>query len=137
MKKTLAILSLGALFAVATAQAQVDIYITGSTAFRANAYRSIRALFQNATNSVLLSQNPADPASGQNQVTWSGRITNAFGSQTVTVRASYSGSVAGIQALAQNTSQTYLLNATAGDATTINHQADLAFSDVFQTRTVY
>jgi hypothetical protein len=137
MKKTLALLSLGALFAAASAQAQVDLYITGSTAFRANAYRSIRLLFQNATNSVLISQNPADPASGQNQVTWSGRITNLFGSQTVTVRASYSGSVAGIQALAQNTSQTYLLNATPGDTATVSHQADLAFSDVFQTSTIF
>lgn len=134
MKKTLAILALGGLFAAATAQAQVDIYITGSTAFRANAYRSIRSLF--TTRGSLTSQNPADPASGANQVTWTGTLTN-FGAQTVTIRASYSGSVAGVQALAQNTSQAYLVNSTPGDTNLVTHQADLAFSDVFQATTVF
>jgi hypothetical protein len=134
MKKTLAFLALGGLFAATTAQAQVDVYLTGSTAFRANAYRSIRALFTG--HGTLTSQNPADPASGANQVTWSGTLTN-FGAQTVTIRASYSGSVAGIQALAQNTSQNYLVSATPGDTNLVSHQADLAFSDVFQSTTVF
>jgi ABC-type phosphate transport system substrate-binding protein len=133
MKTTLKLLALGVTFAAASLQAQVDLYVTGSTAFRANAYRSIRALY----GANLASQNPADPASSQNQVTWSGTIPSLFGGQTVTIHASYSGSVAGIQALVQNTSQNYLQSSTPGVATIVSHQADLAFSDVFQTSTIY
>ena len=81
MKKHLALLAFCGLFAATTAHAQVDIYITGSTAFRANAYNSIRQVF--VKNGSLASQNPGDPASSANQVTWSGTITNLFGNQTV------------------------------------------------------
>ena len=133
MKKTSVLLALGGLFAATAVQAQVDLYITGSTAFRANAYRSIRALY--AGN--LTSQNPADPASGANQVTWSGTIPGIFGGQTVTIHASYSGSAAGVQALTQNTSQNYLSSSTPGQTNLVSHQADLAFSDVFQSSTVF
>jgi hypothetical protein len=133
MKKTLALLTLGGLVAASTVQAQVDVYVTGSTAFRANAYRSIRALY----GANLSSQNPADPASGANQVTWSGTVPGLFGGQTVTIRASYSGSAAGVQALVQNTSQNYLSSSTPGVTNLVSHQADLAFSDVFQSGTVF
>jgi hypothetical protein len=88
MKQILALITFSGLFAAATAQAQVDIYITGSTAFRANTYRSIRAIY----GGNLTGQNPADPgASGSNSVTWAGTIPALFGGQTVTVRAAYSG----------------------------------------------
>jgi hypothetical protein len=133
MKKTLILLALSGLFAASTVQAQVDIYITGSTAFRANAYRSIRALY----GANLTGQNPADPASSANIVTWSGTIPALFGGQTVTVHASYSGSAAGVQALVQNTSQNYLTSASAGVTNLTSHQADLAFSDVFQATTLF
>lgn len=132
MKKTIATLILGGLFA-ASLQADVNIHITGSTAFRANAYRAIRALY----GAGLVSQNPADPASGKNQVTWTGTITNLFGSQTVNIYASYSGSVGGIQALTENISQTFLSSATNGSTNTFTAPAELAFSDCFQASTAY
>jgi hypothetical protein len=136
MKRKLFFPALGALMMAATANAQVDLYITGSTAFRANAYRSIRAIY----GANLSNQNPADGggnASGSNIVTWSGTIPALYGSQVVTVHASYSGSAAGVQALTQNTTQTYYSTATPGDGTTASHQADLAFSDVFQASTAF
>jgi hypothetical protein len=139
MKKLLACLTLGGLFTAATVQAQIDFYITGSTAFRANAYRSIRIMYVNQ-GGALTGQNPADGggnASGSNIVTFAGTMPTSFGSQTVTIHASYSGSAAGVQALAQNINVLYYATATAGDGTTVSHMADLAFSDVFQSSTAY
>src|SRR4029077_15067310 len=85
----------------------------------------------------LASQNPADPSPNANQVTWSGTIPGLFGGQTVTIRASYSGSAAGVQALAQNTSQSYFSSSTPGVTNLVSHQADLALSYVFQVTTVF
>ena len=134
MKQILALITLGGLLAAATAQAQVDIYITGSTAFRANTYRSVRLIY----GGNLTGQNPADPnGSGSNSVTWAGTIPALFGGQTVTVRATYSGSAAGIQALTANSSLTFLSSSTAGDTSTTTHTADLALSDVFQSSTLF
>jgi len=133
MKKLLTILAAGGLMAAATVQAQVDIYITGSTAFRANSYRSIRAIY----GANLTSQNPAHDASAQNQVTFQGTIPSLFGGQTVTIRTGHNGSAAGIQTVAQNLSINFRTSATAGDTNMMSHQADLAFSDVFQTTTTF
>jgi hypothetical protein len=139
MKKLLTLLTLGALVTAGTVQAQIDFYITGSTAFRANTYRSIRAMYVSQGGS-LTGQNPADGggnASGSNVVTWAGTMPTSFGSQVVTIHASYSGSAAGVQALVQNLSLTFYASATAGNGTVASHQADLALSDVFQTSTAY
>lgn len=113
------------------AQAQVEIRITGSTAFRATTYAAIRNLY----GANLTGQNPAHDASGKNQVTWAGTIPALFGAQTVTVRASYSGSVEGIQSLVLGNNETFLASATAGDTNTVAGPADIAFSDVFQSTT--
>src|SRR5258706_7779799 len=135
MRNIAKLLLLGGLFAAAAAQAQVDFYITGSTAFRANAYRSVRALY----GANLVNQNPANSGttSGSNIVTFTGTLPGLFGAQIVTVHTSYSGSAAGIQALVQNTTQTYLASGVAGDPTVVSHQADLGFSDVFQSTTAF
>jgi hypothetical protein len=138
MKKLLTIVTLGGLFTAGTAQAQINFYITGATAFRANAYRSIRAMYVNQ-GGALTAQNPADPgASSANMVTFAGTMPNSYGSQVVTIRCSYSGSAAGVQALVQNPNLTFLANASpVGDTNTMTSQADLAFSDVFQSSTPY
>jgi len=137
MKKLLTMLAAGGLMAAATVQAQVDIYITGSTAFRANAYRSIRLLYGGPGSPTLTSQNPAHDSSGQNQVTFQGTMPAVFGGQTVTIRTSYSGSAAGVQALVQNLNLNFRTSATPGDTNLTAHQADLAFSDVFQATTAF
>lgn len=139
MKKLLTLMTLGGLLTASTLQAQVEFYITGATAFRANAYRSIRAMFGNQ-GGTLTGQNPADNggnASGSNIVTFVGTMPNLYRAQTVTIRASYSGSIQGMQALVQNLNSIYYANGTAGNGSTISHQADLAFSDVFQSSGPY
>jgi hypothetical protein len=139
MKHLLTFVTLGGLLTAATAHAQIDFYLTGSTAFRANTYRSIRAMYGNQ-GGALTGQNPADGggnASGSNIVTFAGTMPTSFGSQVVTIHCSYSGSAAGIQALAQNTFGTFYGSATAGDGTTSSHTSDLALSDVFQSSTAY
>jgi hypothetical protein len=132
MKHIAKLLLLGGLLAAIPASAQVDIYITGSTAFRANAYRSIRVLYGGSPT-----QNPAHDASGNNQVTFSGTIPSVFGAQTVTIRTAYNGSAAGIQTLVQNQNLSFLSSSTAGDTNLVTHQADLAFSDIFQAATAF
>ena len=112
-------------------QAQVEIRITGSTAFRATTYAAIRNLY----GANLTGQNPAPDASGKNQVTFAGTIPALFGAQTVTVRTSYSGSVEGIQSLVLGNNETFLASPNAGDVTTVSGPADIAFSDVFQSTT--
>ena len=133
IKLTLTALT-GALL-VTTAPAQVEINISGAVAFRDTSYRAIRSIFNNPTNGTLLSQNPADGPGTANQlkVTWSGRITNLFGSQIVTVRAFYNGANAGIQDLAQDRNVAFLVSSTPGDTNlTSGVKSDIAYSSVFQ-----
>lgn len=138
IKLTLTALA-GALL-VASAPAQVEINISGAVAFRDTSYRSIRSLFLNATNGTLISQNPADGPGTPNQlkVTWTGRITNLFGGQTVTVRAYYNGANAGIQDLTQDRNVAFLASSTPGDTNlTSGLKADIAYSSVFQASTAF
>ena len=93
MKRLLTLLTLGGLFTASTLQAQVELYITGATAFRANAYRSIRLMY----GANLTAQNPAHDASSQNQVTFCGTLPSPYGAQTVTIRTSYNGSIEGFR----------------------------------------
>jgi hypothetical protein len=115
-------------------QAQVNIYITGSTAFRASMFRAITNLY----GANLQNENPGGPTannSGANQVTYGGLMSGVFGGQQVTIYTSMSGSVGGVQTVAQNLTVPYNNSPTNGDATTVNHTADLTFSDVYQAAT--
>lgn len=117
------------------AQAQVDINISGAVAFRDTSYRAIRALY----GANLGSENPDTPGNPQTstRVTWTGQITNLFGSQTVTIRANYNGAVAGIQDLVQNRNVSYRNFSTPGDTNLINLPSDLAYGSVFQASTAF
>lgn len=131
----LALLAASSVLLAASAHAQVEINISGAVAFRDTAYRAIRALY----GANLTSQNPADAPATPNQlkVVWTGTIPELFGAQTVTVRAFYNGAVAGIQDLTQNRPVNLLSSSTPGDTNTVNLQADIAFSSVFQRSTPY
>jgi hypothetical protein len=120
---------------VASAEAQVEIRISGAVAFRDTAYRAIRSVY----GANLASQNPADGPNTPSQlkVTWSGTIPSLFGAQNVTIRAYYNGAVAGVQDLTQNRNVSYLASATPGETNTVNYQSDLAFSSVFQASTAF
>jgi hypothetical protein len=133
--KIILTLASGLLLAVASAQAQVEIRISGAVAFRDTAYRSIRALY----GANLASQNPADAPATPNElkVTWTGTIPSLFAAQTVTIRAFYNGANAGIQDLTQNRNVSFLSSSTPGDTNTVNFQSDLAFSSVFQQSTPF
>src|SRR5262245_1280414 len=132
MKKPFLIVAVG-LLGVAVTQAQpVEITVTGATAFRANAYTAIRGLFNAG-----FAQNPtAGDPSLSNRVTWTGTMPT-FGVRPVTVKASYSGSTAGIQSLTANANVTFLSSSTPGTFTTVNQTADFAFSDVFQASSAF
>jgi hypothetical protein len=136
MKKILTLAVFGGLLAATTLQAQVSIYVCGSTAFRSNAYRAIRSMFDGG---VPTSQNTAGSAnnSGAGQMTFQGTITPLFGGQTVTIYCDWTGSVQGIHSLTASPGDSlpFLASATQGDTTIVNHTADLAFSDVFQLST--
>lgn len=129
MKKLLLIAALGGLFAATVAQAQVSVYVCGSTAFRANAYRAIGSMFD---SSPAVQINAQGKGSGASLMTFQGKITGLYGSQTVTIYADWTGSAQGIHSLTAGDILTFLTVPTDGDTNTFTHAADLAFSDVFQ-----
>ena len=134
MKKIMLIAALGGLFAATAAQAQTAIYICGSTAFRSNAYRAIKAMFDGGNPAV----NAQGKGSGAGMMTFQGTIASLFGGNTVTIYCDWTGSAQGVHSLTANPgdSLTFLQNASPdGDTTTTTHTADLAFSDVFQATT--
>lgn len=126
-----------ATFVAGRAAAQVEINLSGAVAFRDTAYFAIRSLF----GSELVSQNPADgpTASTQLKINWTGRLTNLFGNQTVTVRAFYNGAVAGVQDLTQNRDVAFLASTNPGTTNLVGagFKSDIAFSSVFQQSTEF
>lgn len=106
--RTLALISIS-LAASLAARAQVEIRLTGSTAFRAAAYRSLSRMFDGG-NPVVVADN-ADPTKA-GKVTLVGTMTKpAYNLGSVVVRASYSGSVAGCQAIRFDENVSFLNNA--------------------------
>lgn len=102
--------------------AQVELTITGSTAFRSVAQDRVPALFDAGYTTTL---------SNSNIRTYSGTMSAAIpalGSTPVTVRMSFSGSAAGMQAVKNSTPV-----GTADPVTSANNNKvpDVAFSDVF------
>lgn len=123
MKKIILALSAATVFAT-VADAQVQLTITGSTAFRSIVLDRIPTLFD--TNSM--SANISDP--NKNQYYFSGTISNlipTLGNQPITIRTSFSGSGSGMTAVKNGTLQP-CINL---DGSITNLAADLAFSDVY------
>ena len=136
MKKILALAALGGLLGAASVQAQTaDIYITGSSAFRANVYDSVKALY-----STLTSENAGSLAvsSGNSRWTMSGQMSSLFGSRTIIVHANFNGSVQGVHGLYDSTDKSiFLKNATASDIVLVTNTATCIFSDVDSSSTAY
>ncbi len=130
MKKILTIAALGGLFAAGTLQAQVNIYIAGSTAFRANVFRTIEASLDTG-----YTVNPANAGTGTGVLTFQGTMNSLFGGQTVTVYCSYNGSVQGLGDLNNNTAVTFT-NATPGGAAVVA-VPNITFSDVDKISTLW
>ena len=131
MKNILTMAILGGLFAASTLQAQVNIYIAGSTAFRGNAFRAIKAAFDGNTWTTVV---PASASTSTGVYTAQGTMTSLFGAQTVTIYCSFNGSVQGLNDLKNNTSITFT-NATAGGAA-VSAVPTITFSDVDASSTL-
>ena len=133
--KAIALAVAGLGFATAT-QAQVTIKLTGSTAFRAETFNSIVALY----GGNLTTKTPANATTSSSTVTYVGTIPALYGGQTVTLKTAFSGSVEGIVNLvgaanpAGVTQPTYLNADGSTDSVT---DADFALSDVYQNTTDY
>src|ERR1700722_6045434 len=122
--KPILLTAIGLLLAGAV-QAQVNIYITGATAFRSQSYAIFRSIYDSG-----FSQNPAvnivsgaDKSANSNLVTWTGTITSLFPGQSVTIYANYNGAVAGIQNLTEGTSATFLTTNVGNYSTLVTNTA--------------
>ncbi len=135
--KTIALGLLATVAAAPSLLADVNIYLTGSTAFRSAVITTVAAMYDagatvNADNS---------PASKANHATYSGTMTALYGGQIVNVYMSWSGSVEGVQAVTAGANQSFLpvgnvLNTTNNNYS-VSTPADFALSDVFQSTTPY
>jgi hypothetical protein len=130
MKKALTLTILGGLLTSAAVNAQVNIHIAGSTAFRANAFRAIRAAFDGGAPATM---NPASATTGTSTVTFSGTMSNLYGSQTVTVYCAYDGSVRGLADLT-GANVSFLQ---ASGTNTVSAKVDITFSDVDKAATLF
>src|SRR5579859_7786457 len=92
----------------AAAQADVTVYLTGSTAARNAVYAAIHgSMFSGAFKEVTYGNSTASKC---NQMLWSGPVTGISG--TTTIKAAWSGSVGGIASVALATNSTSFPNST-------------------------
>ena len=135
---------------VSTSQLQAtDVFITGSTAFRANAWAACQKMFSGGSPSITQVADTAGVAggttdsyaSGKNYVwTMSGAPASALTniSDTLTIHANFTGSVQGIKSVEQ-AQKLLFLDASGVDtiAHVITNTPTIAFSDVFSASTAY
>lgn len=140
MKRTLLLTLTAGLLGATSLMADTDLYITGSTAFRAQVYSACTNLFQTGTLTLHTgtAATGGDSKTGASAAQWvmSGTpitsITNVTG--TFTVHALFTGSVQGMQTVETSTKLLFL----AKDGTTIlTNTPTIAFSDVSSTSTPY
>ncbi len=112
MKKTLLLtLALGLAGAPSLVASNVDVYITGSTAFRANCYTACQKLFVGGAPNVYYADaahNGADSGWTSSTAAWAmtgtpiSALTNLAGN-TLTIHGNFTGSIQGLQTTEQNT----------------------------------
>ncbi|RYG64010.1 hypothetical protein EON80_20060, partial [bacterium] len=138
MKITLALLSLAA----ATSAFAAEIHITGATAFRASAIKTIAASYSPG----FLASYSNGTLQTANQVVFQGNFPGISG--VTTIRCSWNGAVEGVRAIHNNTPLLFLSEAPtatgAADGTggsvktaTFPATAQLAFSDCAQSSTPF
>ncbi|MFO1476778.1 MAG: hypothetical protein U1F98_09015 [Verrucomicrobiota bacterium] len=123
LSKTLAPVIAGTLF-VGAAQAQVNLTITGSTAFRSITFDRAASLYD--AGSISTNGN-----TGNGPGTFSGTMSNAIpslGSTPVVLRMSFSGSATGMAAVDNGTP---VPTVQPGTGVTTNLAPDIALSDVY------
>jgi hypothetical protein len=150
MKKTILLtLALGLAGAPSLLAGNVDVYITGSTAFRANVYTACQKLFTTGTGTPVYYGDAAHggAGSGFSSKTASWAMTGtpistltALGNNTLTIHGLFTGSIQGIQTTEQGTKLTFAnADGTAGGncATYSTNTPTIGFSDASGTATPY
>jgi len=150
MKKHLILAATAAVALSSVAKADVEIRITGATAFRQATLRAIKSQFDSAgtlgTNYNFAHDKTASGTNydGSTRSVWKGKFPGVTG--TTTIRCNFTGSVEGIRAIAVGGQydETYLSDANmtapsgeTGGATALTQplSAKFAFSDVLQSST--
>jgi hypothetical protein len=149
MKKTLLLTTaLGLLGASSLTAATVDIYITGSTAFRANVYTASQKLFVGANPNVFYGSSTnggADSGFSSKTGSWCmtgtpiAALTSISGS-TLVIHGLFTGSIQGMQTVEQKTKLIWATPAgTVGGATSgyVTNTPTIGFSDASGLTTPY
>ena len=139
MKKSILFSLFGVVGATSIMAANFDLYINGSTAFRANAFTACQKLYDGGTPASANNGTGA-PASSDSRWTMSGTCANlglTSGSDTLTIHALWNGSVQGISSLANKDQLVFLASATSGNTTLKTNTSSCALSDVFSAPTLF
>jgi hypothetical protein len=144
--KNIVLTTAAALLMAGTASAQIKIYVTGSTAFRGAAVNEIGHTLAGTVSVAYDGNTSGVTSSGNaNAVTWTG---GNIGGTAVTIKASWSGSGAGVQTVAGAPSfnVNFLPDGASGSTNSDPrsganpHEAaapDIAFSDIYQVSTFF
>jgi hypothetical protein len=136
-------LGVGALGTLPLTATTYDLYITGSTAFRANVYNACSKLYDNSAYSVVYGtsttggNSPQGTVAKNTQWTMSGTVSNTIASigvgNSLSIHAFFTGSVQGMQTVEQQ--QPIIFLTASGNALT--NTPTIAFSDVDSSSTPY
>jgi hypothetical protein len=144
MKKTL-LLALALGVASASPIKAFDLYLTGSTAFRANVYDACLKLYDTTPtlsggivvgDSTTGGNAPQSPTDKNYQWTMTGTVSNTIpfmGPNVLTIHALFNGSIQGIKAVENLTPLPFLRT----DGTVTNNPATIAFSDTASAASPY
>jgi hypothetical protein len=130
---TIGVLGL-ALGMASVSEAQQTVYITGSTAFRAQVYNGLKDMGLTVQAGATSGNNNFNFTGSVNNTTI-GTITNGSAGQSVQVICAFSGSTEGLNAIINDVSPVY--TNISGSAFSYPNGADLAFCDVQESSTVY
>ncbi len=141
MKKTL-LLTAALGLAGASPLMAVDLYVTGSTAFRANVYTACSKLFDNGVPASITYGDAAHGGDANNNsktASWcmTGTVSNnitALGQTPLTIHGLFTGSVQGIQTVEAGTK---LLFSTPTSGVYVTNTPTIGFSDASGTSTPY
>jgi hypothetical protein len=138
MKKLLTISALTLLGAGSMFASNSDIYITGSTAFRANCFDACSKLFDGGVPTDSNNGTGSAPVNSDTRWTMIGTMNTLFGTgaNTITIHGNFNGSVQGCHAMANKDLLVFLKNATRGDVTLATNTASCAFSDADSSATI-
>ncbi len=148
MKKTILLtLALGLAGAQSLLAGNVDVYITGSTAFRANVYNASQKLFTTGTGTSVYYADAAHggASSGAKAASWAmtgtpiSALTNLSGN-TLTIHGIFTGSIQGLETVEQSTKLIWAnADGTAGGtcATYSTNTPTIGFSDASGGSTPY